>query len=78
MPELLPLARQLRRASLRTGNPQSSPRGKRPLTRQSRDSDISDPLRNMIAAQAMTEGLVLITPDDCDDLLGLESLPAAA
>ena len=43
-----------------------------------RDSDISDPLRNMIAAQAMTEGLVLITPDDCDDLLGLESLPAAA
>ena len=36
----------------------------------------ADPLRNMIAAQAMTEGLVLITPDDCDDLLGLESLSA--
>ena len=43
-----------------------------------RDSDVSDPLRNMIAAQAMTEGLVLITPDDCDDLMGLESLSAAA
>ena len=41
-----------------------------------RDSDISDPLRNMIAAQAMTEGLVLITTDDCEDLLGLEYLMA--
>ena len=42
-----------------------------------RDSEISDPLRNMIAAQAMTEGLVLITTDDCEDLLGLEYLMAA-
>ena len=41
-----------------------------------RDSDISDPLRNMIAAQAMTDGLVLITTDDCEDLLGLEYLMA--
>ena len=41
-----------------------------------RDSDIYDPLRNMIAAQAMTEGLVLITTDDCEDLLGLEYLMA--
>lgn len=43
-----------------------------------RDSDISDPLRNMIAAQAMTDGLVLITTDDCEDLLGLEYLMAGA
>ena len=43
-----------------------------------RDSDISDPLRNMIAAQAMTEGLVLITTDDCEDLLGLEYLMAGS
>ena len=42
-----------------------------------RDSEISDPLRNMIAAQAMTEGLILITTDDCEDLLGLEYLMAA-
>lgn len=41
-----------------------------------RDSEISDPLRYMIAAQAMTEGLVLITTDDCEDLLGLEYLMA--
>jgi len=41
-----------------------------------RDNNISDPLRNMIAAQAMTEGLVLITHDDCEDLLGLEYLMA--
>ena len=43
-----------------------------------RDSDISDPLRNMIAAQALTDGLVLITTDDCEDLLGLEYLMAGA
>ena len=43
-----------------------------------RDSDISDPLRNMIAAQAITDGLVLITTDDCEDLLGLEYLMAGA
>ena len=43
-----------------------------------RDSDISDPLRNMIAAQAMTDGLVLITTDDCEDLLGLEYLMAGS
>ena len=43
-----------------------------------RDSDISEPLRNMIAAQAMTDGLVLITTDDCEDLLGLEYLMAGA
>ena len=43
-----------------------------------RDSDVSDPLRNMVAAQAMTEGLVLVTTDDCDDLLGLEYLSAMA
>ena len=43
-----------------------------------RDSEISDPLRNMIAAQAMTEGLVLITTDDCEDLMGLEYLIATA
>lgn len=39
-----------------------------------RDNTTADPLRNMIAAQAMTEGLVLITVDDCEDLLGLEYL----
>ena len=38
----------------------------------------ADPLRNMIAAQAMTDGLVLITTDDCEDLLGLEYLMAGA
>ena len=43
-----------------------------------RDSEVSDPLRNMIAAQAMTEGLVLITTDDCEDLMGLEYLMATA
>lgn len=39
-----------------------------------RETSAADPLRNMIAAQAITDGLVLITADDCEDLLGLEYL----
>lgn len=39
-----------------------------------RETSPADPLRNMIAAQAITDGLVLITADDCEDLLGLEYL----
>ncbi len=79
VPELLPLARQLRRASVRGGSQQGASKGKRTTPRKSADSDISDPMfqsTSMIDEDHEEDLVEMDTEKDKSPALDLGEMPA--
>ncbi len=79
IPELLPLARQLRRATLR-GSSQFSSRGKRKITRKADDGSLSDPMfqkTSMIDDEHEEEDVIDNKPEkETEPIIDLGDVPA--